>query len=90
MNKYILKVGEEGAERLDLINQVFAPYNQYFLTDVGLKAGMKVIELGCGTGIMTSWIAKQVGNNGHVVAVDTSSEQLKYAQMKDPLQIEPI
>lgn len=81
MSKYILKVGEEGAERLDLINQVFSPYSQYFLTDIGLKPGMKVIELGCGTGIMTSWIAKHVGNNGHVIAVDASSEQLRYAEM---------
>lgn len=81
MSNYILKVGEEGAERLDLINQVFAPYSQYFLTDVGLKSGMNVIELGCGTGIMTTWIAKQVGNNGRVVAVDASSEQLKYAEI---------
>lgn len=81
MSKYILKVGNEGSERLDFINQVFAPYSQYFLTDVGLKSGMNVIEIGCGTGIMTTWIAKQVGGNGRVVAIDASIEQLKYAEI---------
>lgn len=73
-------MGDEGSERLDLINEVFAPYSHYFLMDVGLKPGMKIIEFGCGTGIMTAWIAKQVGPSGHVVAVDASSDQLEHAK----------
>ncbi len=42
-----------------------------------LKEGMHVLDIGCGAGVMTSWIAKQVGPNGSVVAIDNSAEQLQ-------------
>lgn len=80
MSEYILKTGDAGAERLDLLNRVFSPYSQSYLLDVGLKPGMRVVELGCGTGVMTTWIAKHVGDSGHVTAIDGSKEQLDYAR----------
>ena len=39
-----------------------------------------VLAVGCGTGNMTKWIAKQVGDNGNVTAVDISHEQVKIAE----------
>lgn len=81
MSEYILKVGHDGAERLDLLSEVFSSYSQYFLKDIGLKKNMKVIEFGCGTGTMTTWIAQQVGPSGHVIAIDASEQQLELAKM---------
>jgi ubiquinone/menaquinone biosynthesis C-methylase UbiE len=81
MSDYTLKVGNEGAKRLSLVDEIIGPYSRRFLSDAGLKKGMKVLELGCGTGNTTAWIADHVGINGHVIAVDGSKEQIDYAKL---------
>ena len=40
----------------------------------------KELEVGRGTGSMTTWLAEQVGVNGQVIAVDASEEQLEIAR----------
>src|SRR5260370_7708834 len=50
------------------------------MLDVGLCAGMRVLDLACGTVIMSHWIAKQVGTTGTVVGGDISRDQLEYAR----------
>ena len=80
MTDYTLKVGNEGAKRLNLVEEILGPYSRQFLLDAGLKKGMTVLELGCGTGNTTVWLADQVGSNGHVVAVDASEKQIDYAK----------
>jgi len=82
MSDYTLKVGNEGAKRLGLVDEILGPYSRQFLLDAGLKAGMKVLELGCGTGNTTSWIADRVGVNGRITAVDASEKQIEYAKSK--------
>ena len=50
------------------------------LREVGLKlAGRKVIEVGCGTGRNTEWLAQQAGN---IVGLDFSQEMLQRAQAR--------
>jgi ubiquinone/menaquinone biosynthesis C-methylase UbiE len=39
------------------------------LADAGVGAGMRVIDLGCGTGEVTRLIAQLVGDDGHVIGV---------------------
>jgi SAM-dependent methyltransferase len=41
---------------------------------------MRVADIGCGVGAMTAWIAREVGPEGEVVAVDISAEQVRKAQ----------
>jgi SAM-dependent methyltransferase len=43
-----------------------------FLSLVGIKAGMRVLDVGCGTGVVTRDIAARVGTRGAVVGVDPS------------------
>lgn len=38
---------------------------------------MKVLDIGCGLGTMTSWLAQQVGPQGTVVAIDNNEYQIK-------------
>lgn len=40
-----------------------------------LKAGMKVLEIGCGTGVAAIEISKLIGN-GNVVAIDRSAKTI--------------
>ena len=47
---------------------------------LGLKPGDKVLDMGCGTGELTRYIADKVGKNGEVVGVDPDVERIKLAQ----------
>jgi ubiquinone/menaquinone biosynthesis C-methylase UbiE len=49
---------------------------------LGLKPGMKVLDAGCGPGRLTIPVAKQVGSQGSVVAMDIQDEMLQRAQAK--------
>lgn len=73
--KYDFDIGEEGLS-YDLLDQSFNSSTKKFLLNAGLTQGMKVLDVGCGGGVMTSWIANQVGKDGHVTAIDNSAEQL--------------
>lgn len=44
---------------------------------VGIKEGMRVLDIGCGQGTFTVTVARLVGKTGKVVAVDVSDESLK-------------
>jgi ubiquinone/menaquinone biosynthesis C-methylase UbiE len=41
-----------------------------YLGALGNLAGQQVLEVGCGTGVVSRHLAKQVGSTGHVTAVD--------------------
>lgn len=79
---YLLSVGEKGAERLNVLNEVYNPASHRFIRKAGLKKGARVLELGCGTGEMASWMAQFVGDEGHVVAVDANLEQIGLGEEK--------
>ena len=80
--QYPLAVGEADRLRLERLNKMYNSLSQYFLLQNGLKAGMTVLEMGCGAGDMACWLAKTVGSNGKVVAVDSSSEQIAICDEK--------
>ena len=47
-----------------------------FLSEV---EGLDVVELGCGTGYVSSWVARR---DGRPVGVDPSTEQLTYRELQ--------
>jgi ubiquinone/menaquinone biosynthesis C-methylase UbiE len=48
----------------------------------GIKRGMYVLDLGCGVGDVSLWIANLVGPGGLVVGVDESSKAIDVAQKR--------
>lgn len=54
-------------------------YKQKTFERLQLFAGASVLEVGCGTGEDAIALAKQVGRNGKVVAIDRSQAMLDYA-----------
>lgn len=44
---------------------------------IGLKEGMRVLDVGCGPGRLTIPLAKHVGTNGEIVALDIQEKMLR-------------
>jgi SAM-dependent methyltransferase len=63
-----------------LLDSIFASHTRELLQAAGLAPGMRVAEIGCGTGLTALWVAQQVGASGSVVALDASNEQLEVAR----------
>jgi len=77
---YVLATGEAGAERLRVVQSVHGPDTKRLLLRAGLSQGMKVADLGCGIGVISCWMAKQVGPTGAAYAIDISPEQIALAR----------
>ena len=48
----------------------------------GIKKGMQVLDLGCGSGAFTPFIARTVGEKGKVYALDIQADMLKQLERK--------
>lgn len=66
----------DDVERLTYLNPVS------FLAQIGLKKGMTVADIGCGTGFFTTSLAEHVGEQGKVYAVDVVDEMLEVVNEK--------
>ena len=78
--EYLLAVGEAAARRLLMLDEIFGPHSRELLARAGLAQGMRVADIGCGTGLVSLWIAAQLGAVGSVTGVDMSGEQLRIAE----------
>lgn len=50
---------------------------QKMLENLGVKPGMTICDMGCGNGFYSLQLAKMVGNEGKILAVDIQSEMLR-------------
>ena len=51
-----------------------------YFADAGVTHGMRVIEIGCGSGEITQVLAELVGSSGAVVAIDRNQDALAIAR----------
>jgi ubiquinone/menaquinone biosynthesis C-methylase UbiE len=77
---YVLDVGESGAARLRLLDQVYGASTRRMLVETGLREGSRVLDLACGIGAVSCWLASQVGATGKVIAGDVNPDQLVVAK----------
>ena len=77
---YALATGDSGAYRLQILNSIHQPYTEFLLERAGLSKGMRVADIGCGTGNVSFLIASKVKINGSVSGVDISTAQLDIAR----------
>lgn len=47
---------------------------------VGVQRGYSILDVACGTGVVTNRLSQKVGRSGHVIAVDTSVTAIKIAK----------
>jgi ubiquinone/menaquinone biosynthesis C-methylase UbiE len=67
-------------KRLMMQAEMLAPITERLLRSAGIRAGMRVLDLGCGAGDVSLLAAKLVGPTGSVVGIDRNGEVLKLAQ----------
>jgi ubiquinone/menaquinone biosynthesis C-methylase UbiE len=79
---YILGHTPEAFQRLLKQGQLFNPFTRRLLEDAGLRAGMKVLDVGCGPGDVSLIAAELVGEEGSVIGVDTNASVLDIAQAR--------
>jgi ubiquinone/menaquinone biosynthesis C-methylase UbiE len=66
-----------GAEWLTRDNREQEERCSLMLTNLGVKRGMAICDLGCGNGFYSLQLAKMTGEQGRVYAVDIQGEMLK-------------
>lgn len=79
---YILNTNDKARERLSLQHQLYAKSSLDLLYEIGLPKKMSVLEMGCGSGAMTLELAKLVGQDGNLLAIDLSQDQLDHTQLQ--------
>ena len=52
------------------------------VSELNIPSGAKVLDMGCGTGLITKYIADIVGSFGVVIGIDPDAERIKIAQKK--------
>ena len=78
-SNYSLPVGEKDKDRLIILNEIYSPSTEQFFTSCPISKGDKVLELGCGIGLISQMLASYVGETGYVLGIDNSEEQLAIA-----------
>jgi ubiquinone/menaquinone biosynthesis C-methylase UbiE len=72
MAKYVLghHLKGEGA-RLELMSELLDPMHRRYIHALGVvKPGARTLEVGCGNGSISVWLAERVRPGGTAVAVD--------------------
>jgi SAM-dependent methyltransferase len=77
---YVIRGGAEGRERLRLLSEVFGPFTQALLEEVGIPAGSACLDVGCGGGDVTHLLARAAGATGRALGVDLDAVKLELAR----------
>ncbi len=80
---YIRKMFDHMARRYDIFTKLIGLGQDQRLRQealVGLKKGMRMLDLACGTGDLAILAAHRIGVDGEITGLDFSAGMLKYAQ----------
>ena len=72
MPEYVLGHHLKGeGKRLALMSELLDPMHRRYLQSLGVvKSGARTLEVGCGNGSISAWLARQVAPDGRAMAVD--------------------
>jgi 2-polyprenyl-3-methyl-5-hydroxy-6-metoxy-1,4-benzoquinol methylase len=77
--QYALGHSEEELERLTRQARAFEPFTRRFLQEAGIAAGMRVLDVGSGSGDVAFLVSELVGPTGTVIGTDASAEAVHWA-----------
>jgi ubiquinone/menaquinone biosynthesis C-methylase UbiE len=72
------------AEAYDRLSDMQLESGKELVRQLGLSPGASVLDVGCGTGRLASWIAKTLGGTSRVIGMDPLLERIAIAQARVP------
>jgi 2-polyprenyl-3-methyl-5-hydroxy-6-metoxy-1,4-benzoquinol methylase len=79
---YALGHSEHELQRLTRQGQAFEPFTRQLFKEAGISAGMRVLDVGCGSGDVSFLAADLVGSSGEVVGVDRERKAVEWADAR--------
>lgn len=67
-----------------LVPRIFATWAQRLIDAVSLPRGARVLDVGCGTGVVARAAAQRVGTAGRVIGADVNDDMLEAARAISP------
>lgn len=68
--------------RIEARSRLFEPLTEQLFRESGLGKGMRVLDVGCGSGDVALLAARFVGSTGAVVGIDSSSASIRAARKR--------
>jgi ubiquinone/menaquinone biosynthesis C-methylase UbiE len=75
-------------ERLRIQAEAMAPDTRTMLDRIGVQAGWRCLDIGCGPGGITRLLSERVGPGGRVVGLDMNEQFLAHARANAPPNVE--
>lgn len=79
---YVLGHSDHELERLISQAQFYEPFTMQFFEDAGVTAGMRVLDVGSGSGDVSFLAARMVGSSGQVVGVERAPIAVETAKRR--------
>jgi len=67
-----------------LVPFYFTPFAQDLVARLQLSSNARILEIACGTGVVTQTIAKRLSGDGRIVATDLNQAMIDIARTKSP------
>lgn len=80
--EYVLGHADQEVARLQMQAQVIEPFTRRLIRECGIRAGMRVLDIGCGAGDVALLLAEAVGPTGAVVALDREVRAIDTARRR--------
>lgn len=79
---YVLGVSTQEQERLRAQGDAVGPMTLRLMTQAGVGAGMRVLDVGCGTGDVSLLAARLVGASDEIVGIDREEQMVEAARKR--------
>jgi 2-polyprenyl-3-methyl-5-hydroxy-6-metoxy-1,4-benzoquinol methylase len=79
---YALGHSEQELQRLSRQGQVIGPFTRQLFEEAGISRGMRVLDVGCGSGDVAFLAADLVGLSGEIVGVDRERTAVDWANSR--------
>jgi ubiquinone/menaquinone biosynthesis C-methylase UbiE len=76
--------GQHWADRQQTQDVLLTPVSNLLIDRAGVKAGERILDVGCGCGATTTAFAAATGSTGHVTGIDISAPMLARARQIAP------
>ena len=79
---YALGHSEHELQRLSRQGEAIGPFTRQLFEEAGINQGMRVLDVGCGSGDVAFLAANLVGHDGEVVGVDRERKAVDWARAR--------